>query len=184
MKTDVRASWDEWFLARAFFNGLRSKDPSDSQVGAVIVRPDFTEVASGYAGFPRGLQDDARLGDPAFNHLIVHAELNAMHMCKESLQGYTLYTYNRFPCPNCFPHIAQRGFKRIVGPWPKENKWQHRTQETVNLCIEAGIEYSLINLPETTELKLIEAVKCLNTVRSVPFTMDQAFPTFDEGKLA
>lgn len=161
------SNWDQWFLAQAYLKGLKTKDQSGvSRVGAIIVRPDHTEVASGYAGFPRRLNDDTRVGKDEFSHLIIHAELNAMHMCREDITGHTLYTYNRLVCPKCFPHVAQRGIKRIVGPWPTlqddpRGKWRDRGLETIQLAEEAGINVTLMNLPDTITRALEEAAKHL-----------------------
>ena len=165
MSTD----WDRWFLAQAYLKGLKSKDRSGhSRVGAIVVRPDQTEACSGYAGLPRKLKDDHRIGSDEHKHLTIHAELNAFHMAREPLTGYTLYTYNRLVCPNCIPHVIQRGIKRIVGPWPTETtdpdgKWRKRGFETIGLAEEAGVAVTLMNLSDEITQHLEQAAKQLET---------------------
>lgn len=89
--------WDLRFLRLSQCISTFSKDPS-TKVGAVIVRPDKTIASMGFNGFPKKLKDDARYNDREVKYsLIVHGEINAILFAKESLTGYTLYTYPFMP---------------------------------------------------------------------------------------
>ena len=56
-RTDGVLAWDDYFMAMAHLNAMRSKDPH-TRVGACIVGPDNTVRGNGYNGFPRGCSDD------------------------------------------------------------------------------------------------------------------------------
>jgi deoxycytidylate deaminase len=47
---------------------------------------------------------------------IIHCEMNAAMFARESLQGYTLYTFPFISCDRCFVHMAQEGITRFVAP--------------------------------------------------------------------
>ena len=52
--------WDIRFLEMARNSAMWSKDPS-TKVGSIIVDDDKRVVSVGYNGFPKGVDDDARL---------------------------------------------------------------------------------------------------------------------------
>ena len=137
-------TWDEYYMIIATTAARKSKDPS-TKVGAVIVRPDNSVVATGYNGFPRGVADTLeRLSDRNIKYsLVVHAEMNAILSARESLQGYTLYTVPFMPCDRCFVHVIQAGIKRVVFPLatPEQLERWGKAFETVRaLAQEANIE--------------------------------------------
>ena len=75
---EKQEAWDKRFLDMARLVAAWSKDPS-TQVGAVVVDPDYRVRGMGYNGFPAGIKDDERLHDrPAKHKLVVHAETNAI----------------------------------------------------------------------------------------------------------
>lgn len=109
--------WDLRFLEMAKLVASWSKDPS-TQTGAVIVRPDKTVASLGYNGFARGCLDDKELYEnrEVKYSRIIHCEMNAILSSRESLKGYTLYTYPFLTCDRCAVHVIQAGLKRVVAP--------------------------------------------------------------------
>ena len=133
-----------------------SKDPS-TKVGAYIVRPDNTEVSSGYNGFPRKLEDRAEdLNDRDVKYRkTIHGEMNAMHFARESIEGCTLYTYPFQSCHNCTPHVIQRGITRVVAPRMSEDiasRWSDSVRWSMEMFEEAGVEVVLYDIEELDEL--------------------------------
>lgn len=137
-------TWDEYYMIIATTAARKSKDPS-TKVGAVIVRPDNSVVATGYNGFPRGVADTPeRLNDRNIKYsLVVHAEMNAILSARESLSGYTLYTYPFMPCDRCFVHVIQAGIRKVVFPpaTPEQlDRWGKAFETVRALAREANIE--------------------------------------------
>jgi dCMP deaminase len=119
--TDKQDKWDQRFLALCNHISNWSED-RDFSVGAVIVGPDLEIRATGYNGFPRGVQsqDDARFdrksGEKFF--WIEHAERNAIYNAARSgaaICGCSIYV-NRFPCADCARAIIQSGIKQVYCP--------------------------------------------------------------------
>jgi dCMP deaminase len=109
--------WDNRYLELARHISTWSKDPS-TQTGAVIVRPDQSIASVGFNGFPQNMPDTPELyanRDEKYSR-IIHCEMNAAMFARESLQGYTLYTYPFISCDRCFVHMAQEGIVRFVAP--------------------------------------------------------------------
>ena len=135
--------WDLRFLELAKHIASWSKDPS-TQCGAVLVRPDRTIASVGYNGFPSKFSDDERLDNREVKYeYIIHAEMNAMINAKEPIEGYTLYTWPFSPCPRCMVHMIQAKIKRIVFPVCKKPDWEERLQLSVDMMLEAGIDYKV-----------------------------------------
>lgn len=137
-------TWDEYYMIIATTAARKSKDPS-TKVGAVIVRPNNSIVATGYNGFPRGVADTPeRLNDRNIKYsLVVHAEMNAILSARESLNGYTLYTYPFMPCDRCFVHVIQAGIKRVVfmkATDEQNARWGEAFNRVRALANEVGIE--------------------------------------------
>lgn len=137
-------NWDEYFLRIAAVAASKSKDPS-TQVGAVIVRPDNTQVSAGYNGFPRGVADTPeRLNDRNIKYsLVIHAEMNAILTARESLNGCTLYTVPFMPCDRCFVHVIQAGIKRVVYTRATDDqniRWGEAFARVLALATETNIE--------------------------------------------
>jgi len=109
--------WITYFMTVAKVSSLRSKDPN-SKVGAVIVNNLNQIVATGYNGFPRGVNDDDfpwnRDGDflESKYAYVAHAELNAIVSARRDLTGFDLYV-TLFPCNECAKIVIQAGIKKI-----------------------------------------------------------------------
>lgn len=107
--------WDKHFIEQAYVASKMSKDPS-TKVGSVIVN-NRRIVGTGYNGFPRFIQDDARLDNRETKYpMIIHAEMNALLDAGREAMGATLYLYGfaSAPCTNCTKHLIQAGIARVV----------------------------------------------------------------------
>lgn len=138
--------WDFRFLALAAHVAEWSRDPS-TKTGAVIVRPDKTVASMGFNGFPRGIRDDPlRYEDREEKYRrIVHCEMNAMMFARESLFGYTLYTFPFLTCGRCALHVIQVGIKRVVAPicpFDKSARWYEDFTRARSYYAEAGVQFS------------------------------------------
>lgn len=141
--------WDQRFLELAKLVASWSKDPS-TQTGAVIVRPNQSVASVGFNGFPQKMTD--------FDHLyknreekysrIVHCEINALIFARESVIGYTLYTYPFFSCDRCCVQMIQAGIRRMVAPVIPEHlkeRWQKPLEIATGYCLESGVEVDLVS---------------------------------------
>lgn len=134
-------NWDQRFLDLAKNISIWSKDPS-TKCGAVIVRPDKTVASLGYNGFPRGINDsEERLNNRETKlSLTVHCEINAILSSKESVEGYTLYTWPYLCCDRCASHVIQAGIIRVVAPICSVDRWQESINKGKEYFKEAGVE--------------------------------------------
>lgn len=157
--------WDEYFLGLCLANAKMSKDPN-TQVGSVVVGPDNELRASGFNGFPRGIDDaQYRLKDrETKNRLMVHAERNCICSAARvgvSLKGCTLYLactdetgeiWGGPPCTPCTIEIIQAGITNIVSrPMKQVSKWREDLEFARNLLREANIDYREVRLPTTDQ---------------------------------
>jgi dCMP deaminase len=106
--------WDERFMEVAKLIATWSKDPS-TKVGCVIVNDNRNIIATGYNGFPRGVNDcPDRMADRPTKYLMVqHSETNAINNATASIKGATAYV-THYPCSNCTGALIQAGIVRIV----------------------------------------------------------------------
>ena len=135
--------WDRRFLKVAELVAGWSKDPS-TQVGAVIVSAERRILATGYNGFPQGVEDSAdRLEDRAQKHLLtVHAEANAVAFAARegvSLKGSTAYTTHPC-CAQCAGLLIQAGVRHVVHlKRDLRPEWLQSVKAGVDSCVEAGV---------------------------------------------
>jgi dCMP deaminase len=108
------AVWDHRYMDVAEQVASWSKDPS-TKVGAVIVDLSGKIVATGYNGFPRGVEDKPeRYADQATKYgFVVHAELNAILNATQCLNDTILYV-TLSPCRECAKAIIQAGIKMVI----------------------------------------------------------------------
>lgn len=137
-------TWHKYFLAMAEFVSTKSKDPS-TKTGAVIVRPDWTVASTGYNGFPRDMDDSVGLyEDRQLKYSrIIHCEMNAILTARESVEGYTLYTWPFASCDRCAVHVIQAGIARVIyPPLPShlKDRWGDSLVKTLGYFHEAGVE--------------------------------------------
>ena len=143
--------WHIRFLKIAKEISTWSKDPS-SKIGAVIVNDDRRILATGYNGFPRGIEDsDERLNDREEKYpRIIHAELNALMNALYngvSVKDATLYVYGLPICSDCTKSVIQSGIKHVVLSPPElaPEKWRESWSKVSEpMFKEAGIEITKI----------------------------------------
>jgi dCMP deaminase len=110
--------WDRRFLEMAKMVSSWSKDPS-TKCGAVIVDNHRRVLSVGYNGFPIRTNDNIEIYNNREEKYrrIVHAEVNAIVLARQSLVGTTLYSYPKGygpSCERCAVVIIQAGISRVV----------------------------------------------------------------------
>lgn len=149
----VNSKWDTRFMRLAREVSTWSKDPS-SKIGAVIVNDRRRILATGYNGFPEGIDDnEERLNNREEKYpRIIHAEMNALLNALKngvSVEGATLYVYGLPVCPDCTKSIIQAGIRRIVmspdpyvviTPWTE--KWDKLSKVMFSEVGNIGITYA------------------------------------------
>ena len=121
-----------------------SKDPS-TQVGALALDENYNIIATGYNGFPRGVDDSIeRYADRETKYaLISHAEQNLIAQAAysgRSLRGATLLVSSLFPCSSCAKSIIQSGIKLVLSPHPDNNeRWAEQAKWASLMFKEAGV---------------------------------------------
>lgn len=142
----VNSKWDNRFMKLAREISTWSKDPS-SKIGAVIVDDDRRILATGYNGFPRGVEDtEERLNDKEQKYArVVHAEANALLSALYSgvsVKGATLYVWGLPVCGDCTKLVIQSGIQRVVVTYPEyaKEKWQKIWNEVSKpMLLETGM---------------------------------------------
>lgn len=142
--------WDQYFMTMAYLVSMKSKDPS-TRVGAVIVTKDNQVVATGYNGFPRGIEDsEDRYINKAYKYLAInHAEENAILQCARngvSAYGCRLYV-PWIPCSRCAKLIIQSGITEVIYdsrfPGNKQenqsDEWRQSVIISQELLLEANV---------------------------------------------
>ena len=122
-----------------------SKDRS-TQVGAIALDDNFNILATGYNGFPRGVDDnsEARHERPAKYLWTSHAEENLVAQSAysgRSLKGSTVLVSALFPCATCARMLIQAGVKRVIAPPAKSNaRWAEQNEVAAMMFKEASVE--------------------------------------------
>tara|TARA_R100000008_G_scaffold41376_1_gene23835 strand:- start:1020 stop:1436 length:417 start_codon:yes stop_codon:yes gene_type:complete len=106
----TRLSWEEYALALAKAASLRSEDPY-VQVGAVVLRHDWSVAGVGYNGAPSGIEIDWSNRDDRRKR-VIHAEINALRYVRPD-EGHTL-ACTLLPCSACVQTIAAHGIEHIL----------------------------------------------------------------------
>lgn len=138
------SNWDDRWQLFCEFISQWSKDRS-TQVGAVIVNDRMTVLASGWNGFPRGVNDDINIRHerPAKYMWTEHAERNAIYNAAAEgirLKGATMYV-PWHPCADCARAIIQSGIATLVCTRPKidDPYWGDSFYVANRMLIEAGV---------------------------------------------
>lgn len=147
-------NWDAYFLGVVDAVAAKSKDPS-SKVGAVVVRPDKTIAATGWNGFPRGVDDKPeRYADrPTKYRMVCHAEANAIVSAREPLTGCTIYL-PWAPCCDCAKLIIQAGITEVVHrPTAPElvARWGESFEAAQTMFRESGVTLREVDDKPRTE---------------------------------
>ena len=164
-------SWDDRFMSMAYLVAEGSKDEK-THIGAVIVGPNKEIRSTGYNGFVRNLNDDAkeRQEKPEKYYWIEHAERNAIYnatLIGASLKGCKMYT-NGIPCMDCARGIVQSGITEVIvdKEWNETNKGDdiEHSNRTIEMFKEVGVnlrywEGNLINIKKFRRGRTLENIK-------------------------
>ena len=138
------SKWDKRFMRVAQEISSWSKDPS-KQIGAVAVNSDRRILATGYNGFPKGIEDiPARYEDRSIKYdLVVHAEMNCIYNATFSgisLKDATMYVWGLPVCHDCAKGIIQVGINRIViGMMDSPQKWLDSFEKSRRMFDESDV---------------------------------------------
>jgi dCMP deaminase len=140
------SKWDERFMLLAHDIAGWSKE-SGRRVGAVVVGPDKEIRATGFNGFPRGVNDEIESRhsrETGAKYLwSSHAERNAIYNAARigvPLKDCTIYV-PWFPCVECTKAIIQSGITELVAYRPdmSEKKWGTEFEVGLQMLSEAGV---------------------------------------------
>lgn len=139
--------WDFRFMEMADLVATWSKDPS-TQVGCVLVDQNRHIIATGYNGFPRGVEDrEDRLNNREQKYmLIMHAEANAILQAAAPTAGATAYITHR-PCAGCTGILIQAGIKRVVTRPPADGfaeRFAESFRASDAMMSEAGVSLEYV----------------------------------------
>lgn len=141
--------WDERFMGVAREVASWSKDRS-RKVGCVIVGPGMEIRATGYNGFPRGVNDDVeeRHVRPAKYRWTEHAERNAIYNAARagvSTMGCTAYL-PWYPCMDCARGLVQAGIAVLVCVEPDwhDPQFADDFRDVETLFTEAGLAWRCV----------------------------------------
>jgi dCMP deaminase len=146
----ILSKWDKRFLDIAREISTWSKDPS-RKIGAIAVR-DRKILATGYNGFPKGIEDSKE----RYNHretkyqYVVHAEMNCIYNAAEngiSLKDSILYIYGLPVCGHCSLGIIQAGISRVVSLSKNTpDRWKEAIEKTHEIFKEANVKYEFTEI--------------------------------------
>jgi len=142
------ADWDDRFIRLAKEISTWSKDPS-KKIGAIIVK-DKRILATGYNGFPKGIDDAPEKYEnrELKYELVVHAEMNAIYNATFngiSLKDSTLYVWGLPVCSECSKGIIQVGINRIVmAADDVPQRWLDSFKKSSDMFDEANIDWQII----------------------------------------
>lgn len=152
--------WDRFFLRVARECAMLSKLVEPEMIYKLSggMRPDTKGriIATGFNGFPPGIDDDDRWENREEKYkLVVHAETNAIIQAgRDRAKGATLYMYGytSAPCDNCTKHVIAAGVGRVVGGGiPTPERWVANLKAAEDTLREAGIPLRMFNLWDFTE---------------------------------
>jgi len=136
---DLR-KWDARFLALTEDVASWSKD-SKTQVGCTIVHSNRRHWASGYNGYPAGIDDDC--DSLRRDTDTIHSEVNALANLTFSPEGATVYV-TKFPCRPCATSLIANRVARIVAPEPdSSSRWLESQTQALELLQKAKVEITI-----------------------------------------
>lgn len=135
-------TWKEYFMGFAKLAATKSKD--STQVGAVLVGPDFEIRLTGYNGPPKGVLDaPARRERPTKYLYASHAEANIIAFAARQgirTEGCTIYCTHH-PCAACARTLIQAGVVAVVYGSGTFQALDAEREAVQNMAREAGIRY-------------------------------------------
>lgn len=142
----IDTKWTKRYLCLAKEISTWSKDPS-RKIGAVAVSDKGQVLATGYNGFPRGVEDSVERYEnkELKSKYVVHAEMNCIYNATYngiSLDGSSLYVFGLPPCSECAKGIIQVGIKEVFYSYDERvpDKWLTSLDTTVQMFHESGIK--------------------------------------------
>lgn len=167
--------WLDYFFTIATAASQISKDPS-TKVGACVVDSHKSILATGYNGFPRGVDDSLdKYQDRAYklSH-VCHAEANCVCQAARtgsSLVGSTLFV-TLTPCIECAKLIIQSGITCViykvrdtptsVASVDTNTEWRDKIQASLDMLKEARVEVyeydNVKNLLTNVHTKSVRAI--------------------------
>lgn len=142
----IDTKWTKRYLCLAKEISAWSKDPS-RKIGAVAVSDKGQVLATGYNGFPRGVEDSIERYEnkELKSKYVVHAEMNCIYNATYngiSLDGSSLYVFGLPPCSECAKGIIQVGIKEVFYSYDERvpDKWLTSLDTTVQMFHESGIK--------------------------------------------
>lgn len=143
--------WHHRYLALAGHISEWSRDPS-SKIGAIAVGSDKQILATGYNGFPRGIEDTSeRLDNREIKYsMTIHAEMNCIYnasLTGISLKGSSIYIHGLPVCSSCSLGIIQAGISCVVireNDINKSEKWKDSWELSKSLLDEAGVDILIL----------------------------------------
>jgi len=152
VRDSISSAWDRKFLALAQHISTWSKDPS-KKIGAVAVGQNRNILATGYNGFPKGIQDtEERLNNRETKYeLVVHAEMNCIYNAVEngvSLKGAHLYVYGLPICHECAKGVVQVGIGRVIveDALCAEQRWSDSFAKSKRIFYEGNVAVNYCKL--------------------------------------
>lgn len=136
MQLRIRPTWEEYALIIAEAARTRSEDPY-VQVGACILRYDFSVASVGYNGAPSGVNVDFSNRD-ARRPRMIHAEANALRYIRPG-EAYLLAT-TLMPCLECVKLITAYGIEKVVFRDVIENTDVYDSDLTYSIATEFGMK--------------------------------------------
>ena len=134
-----RPTWDKIWMTMAETIAQRSHHP-ESQVGAVIVTADNTQVLSvGYNGNAAGMSNVPISIEPGCSGLI-HAEINALIKLDYNNPKDKKMYLTLSPCRSCAKAIINGGIKKVF------YRTAYRDLSGVELLLQSGVE--VLQLPD------------------------------------
>jgi len=145
-----RMPWRQYFMLLAHVAASRSTDDS-TKCGCVIVDPKtHRQVAMGYNGFPRKVQERAeRKKRPEKYFFTEHAERNAIYNASQSLEGCEAYVTGP-PCSDCARGLIQVGIKAVYIPevhnflGRTDDTWVKHCEIALEMFRESGVHFEKI----------------------------------------
>lgn len=137
----VNTENDRFHLAMAYFSAWVSSEDPATKTGAIIVKPDFSEIVGfGVNHFPYWLnptEEQKRDRDYKLKH-IIHAEPAAVHdaafngRCTKGTYMYMPWV----PCTECAKVIIDSGIEKLVGHKQMIMKTPERWRESTEYALE------------------------------------------------
>jgi dCMP deaminase len=141
----MKSKWHIRFMDLSESIASWSKDRS-TKVGCVIVDSKRNILATGYNGFPRGIDDDieARHERPMKYMWVEHSERNAIYSAARNgikLEGSTIYV-PWFPCTDCARGIIQSGISTIIAKKGDmdNSRWKDSFSCSLEMIEESDVE--------------------------------------------